>query len=130
MRDRTGFFGKNPHLAKMTENCQKWSKNMVFGLFRKITLLVLSKISVKWSCYGSSTFCKNPMLGKNLVLNLQPKMSLGQWDFSILYPQYFTNRWISDFDFWHVNRHEWKKQGSLADFLKKIIIWGNGPFWA
>ena len=47
MCDRAGFFGKNPHRAKMTENCQKWTKNMVFGLFRKITSLVLSGICVK-----------------------------------------------------------------------------------
>ena len=32
----------------MTENGQKWPKNMVFGLFRKITSLVLSGICVKW----------------------------------------------------------------------------------
>ena len=42
--------------------------------------------------------------------------------------QYFTNRLISDFDFWHVDRHERKKQGSLTGFLKKILIWGNGSF--
>ena len=38
-----GFFGKNPHRAKMT----KIPKNMVFGLFKKITSLVLSGICVK-----------------------------------------------------------------------------------
>ena len=31
----------------MTKNGQKWPKNMVFGLFRKITSLVLSGIYVK-----------------------------------------------------------------------------------
>ena len=41
-----------------------------------------------------------------------------------------ANRLISDFDFWHVDRHEWKKQGSLTGFLKKILIWGNGVFLA
>ena len=45
--DRAGFFGKNPHRAKTTENGQKWPKNMGFGLFRKITSLVLSGICVK-----------------------------------------------------------------------------------
>ena len=34
--------------------------------------------------------------------------------------QYFTNRLISDFDFWHVDRHEWKKQGLLTGFVKKF----------
>ena len=47
MSDRAGFFGKNPHRAKMTKNGQKWPKNMVFGLFKKITSLVLSGICVK-----------------------------------------------------------------------------------
>ena len=58
-------------------------------------------------------------------------MALGQWDFSILC-QYFTNRLISDFDFGHVDRHEWKKQGSLTSFLKKkkyIYIYHLGK-WA
>ena len=32
----------------MTKNGQKWSKNMIFGLFKKITSLVLSRIYVKW----------------------------------------------------------------------------------
>ena len=32
--------------------------------------------------------------------------------------QYFTSRLISDFDFWHVDRHEWKKQGSLTGFTR------------
>ena len=44
--------------------------------------------------------------------------------------QYFTNRLISHFDFWHVDRHEWKEQGSLTYFMKKIIILANGPFYA
>ena len=47
MCDRANFFGKNTHLAKMTKNGQKWPKNRVFGLFKKITLLVLSEICVK-----------------------------------------------------------------------------------
>ena len=33
--------------------------------------------------------------------------------------QCFTNRLISDFDFWHVDRHERKKQGSLTGSVKK-----------
>ena len=53
-------------------------------------------------------------------------MALGQWDFSILSVffngQYFTNRLISDFDIWHVDKHEWKKQASLTGFLKKFLF--------
>ena len=45
--DRAGFFGKNSHRAKMTKNGQKWPKNMVFRLFKKITSLDLSGICVK-----------------------------------------------------------------------------------
>ena len=45
--------------------------------------------------------------------------------------QYFTNRLISDFDFWHVDKPEWKKQGSLTGFVKKKFFWGgNGQYWA
>ena len=47
MCDRAGFFGKNPHRAKMTKNGQEWPKNRVFGLFKKITSLVLSGIYIK-----------------------------------------------------------------------------------
>ena len=46
--DRARFFGKNPHRVKMTKIGQKWPKNSVFGLFKKIMSLVLSGISVKW----------------------------------------------------------------------------------
>ena len=74
MCDRAGFFGKNPHLAKMTKNGQKWPKNMVFGLFKKIMSLVLSGICVKrkflwfinilrklhaWEKSGSQVVAKN-----------------------------------------------------------------------
>ena len=47
MCDRARFFGKNPHRAKMTKNCRKWPKNMVFGLFKKMMSLVLFGICVK-----------------------------------------------------------------------------------
>ena len=33
--------------------------------------------------------------------------------------QYLVNRLISDFDFWHINTHEWKEQGLLTGLLKK-----------
>ena len=42
-----GLFGKNPQWAKMAKNGQKWPKNRVFGLFKKIMSLVLSGICVK-----------------------------------------------------------------------------------
>ena len=70
MYDRTRFLGKNRHWAKMTKNGKKFSKDMVFGLFKKIMSLVLSGICVKESSYVSLTLGENCMLGKNLVLKL------------------------------------------------------------
>ena len=37
-------------------------------------------------------------------------------------------RLISDFHFWHVDRHKWKKQGSLTGFLKIISFGEMGHF--
>ena len=66
--------GKYPHQAKMTKNGPKWSKNMVFGLFKKIMSLTLSGICVKrnflwfinilqklhaWEKSGSNVIAKN-----------------------------------------------------------------------
>ena len=45
--DRAGFFGKNPHLEKMAKNGQKCLPKQGFGLFKKISSLVLSGICVK-----------------------------------------------------------------------------------
>ena len=36
--------------------------------------------------------------------------------------QYFLNGLISEFDFWNVNKHEWKEQGLLTGFLKKFLF--------
>ena len=44
--------------------------------------------------------------------------------------QYFINGLTSDFDFRDVDRHEWKKQAVLTDFLEKIFLETNGPFLA
>ena len=35
--DRAEFFGKNPYWAKTTKTGQKWPKNVVSGIFKKIT---------------------------------------------------------------------------------------------
>ena len=46
------------------------------------------------------------MLGKNLVLKVNQKR-LSDNEISVFFNrQYFTNRLKSDFDFWHVDRHE------------------------
>ena len=74
--------------------------------------------SAKTACFGKIWFLSYSQ--KRLLAN----------EISVFFNhQYFTNRVISDFDFWHVDRHEWKKQGTLTDFLKKILNWENGPFW-
>ena len=112
----------------MTKNGQKWPKNMVFRLFKKITSLVLSRICVKWkfSWFIAKTAC----LGKIWFQSYSQKW-LSVNEISVFFNrQYFSNRLMSDFDFWHVDWHKWKKQGSLAGFLKEMLSWGNGPFWA
>ena len=114
MRDRTGFFGKSPNQAKMTKNGQKWPKNMVFGLFKKITSLVLSRICVKWK------FLWFINILQKIWFSSYSQKFFSANEISVFFNrQYFTNRLISNFDFWHVDRHEWKKQGSLTAFLKK-----------
>ena len=46
------------------------------------------------------------MLGKNLVLKSSEKWLLANEISLFFNRQYFTNRLIFDFDFWHVDRHE------------------------
>ena len=118
MWDRAGFFGNNSHRAKMTKNDQKWPKNRLFGLFKKITSLVLSGIYVKrkfiwfmnilWKLHalkksGSQVIAENRSRTMRVSFNRQ----------------YFINSLISDFDFWHIDKHEWKEQGFLTGFLQK-----------
>ena len=120
------IFWKNPHWAKTTKNGQKWPEKMVFVLYKKIAPLVLSGICVKWKVLWFIN-----ILQKLHAWEKPGQKCLSANEISVFFNcQYFTNRLISDFDFWYVDRHEWKKQGSLIGFLKKNIIWGNGPFWA
>ena len=73
---------------------------------------------------------KTECLGKFLFSSYSQKWFLAN-EISVFFNcQYFTNILISDFDFWHVDRHKSKKQDSLAGFLRKILVWGNGPVWA
>ena len=54
------------------------------------------------------------MLGKNLVNN-----------------QYFTNRLLSDFDFWLVDRNQSMKEARFNNrFSEKNLICRNGLIWA
>ena len=114
----------------MTKNGQKWPKSRVCGHFKKIMSLVFSGICVKQVLMVHKHFVKTACSRKIWFSSYSPKWLLAN-EISVFFNrQYFTNRLISDFDFWHVDWHEWKKQGSLTRFLKKILIWANGPFWA
>ena len=85
----------------MTKNGQKSPQNKVFGLFKKIMSLFLSGICVKRKFLWFIN-----ILQKLDALEKSDSQVIAQWDFSILYRPYFINRLISDFDFWHLERHE------------------------
>ena len=65
---------------------------------------------------------KTACLGKTWFSSYSIKQLLAN-DISVFFNcQCFTNRLISDFDFWHVDRYEWKEQDSLTGFLKKFSV--------
>ena len=103
------------------------TQKRVFGLFKKIMSLVLSEICVKRKfivVYSAKTAC----LGKIWFSSYSQKWLLAN-EISVFFNgQYFTNKLISHFDFWHVYRHEWKEQGSLTGFLKKFSFGKMGNF--
>ena len=116
------FLEKTPIRQKMTKNGQEWPENKFFKLFKKIMSLVLSRTVVKqkflqfiiilqklhtWEKYGSQVVAKN---GSQPFFN----------------HQYFISRLISDFDFWHVDKHEWKEQGLVTGFPKQFSFWQMG----
>ena len=78
--------------------------------------------------HPSLTFCQNHMFGKNLVLNLWPKMFSTSQISVFFNRQYLIIRLTSDSDFLHIDRHEWLQQALLMVFLKKSFK-RNGP-WA
>ena len=125
MCDRAGYYGKKSPSGK---NDQKWSK-MVFRFFKEITSLVLSGICVK----------RNFLWFINILWKLHSWEKSGsqiiakKWfstnEMSVFFNrQYFINRWIPDFDLWHVDRLEWKEQGLLTGFLKKFSFGQMGYF--
>ena len=113
----------------MTNISQKWPKNRVFGLLKKITSLVLSEICVKWKFlwfinifrklhawekWGKTACWFSSYSQKYLLAN----------NISVFFNcQYFTNSLTYEFDFWHVDT-------LINRFSEKILIWANGPFWA
>ena len=120
MCDKAGFLGKNPHQAKMTQNGQRWPKNTVFGLLKKIMSLVSSGICLKRKfLWFVDILQKLHAWKKSRFSSYSPKW-LSTNEISVFFNcQYFINRLISDFDFCHGDRHEWKEQCKLRDFLKK-----------
>ena len=82
---------------------------MVFGLFKKIMSLVLSRICVKWKFSWFINILRK--------LYAWEKMALGNEISVVFNCQYFIIRLISDFDFWHVDRSE---QGCL------FLVWMKG----
>ena len=114
----------------MTKNGQKWPKNNVFGLFKKIKSIVLPGIGIKWKFLWSLNILQRLHAWEKSGSQLMAKNA--SW---LMRFQYFLIVNISSvdwyvFDFWNVDRHEWKEQGLLTGFMKKFLFGANGPFWA
>ena len=79
---------------------------MVFGLFKKVMSLVLSGICVKRKfLWFINILRKLHAWEKSSSQVIQKWLSANE--ISVFFNrQYFTNRLIYDFDFWHVDRHE------------------------
>ena len=91
----------------MTKNGQKWPKNMVFGLFKKITSLVLSGICVKWKFVWFINILQKLYAWEKSSSQVIDKKWLSTNEISVFFNhQYFTNRLISEFNFRHADRHE------------------------
>ena len=85
--------------------------------------VVLSVICVKWKFLYHSAY-----LGKIWLSTYRQKLFSAN-EISIFFNcQFFINRWISDFDFWHVDKLEWKEQGLLTGFMKKFSFRQMGYF--
>ena len=87
---------------------------MVFGLFKKIMSLILSGIWVKWKLLW--------------FINILWKLHAWEKSGSQVIAYRLIIRLISDFNCWHVDRREWKKQGSLTGFLEKFSFGEMGHF--
>ena len=100
----------------MTQNGQKWPKNRVFGLFKKIKSLVFSGIFVKRKFLWLISILRKLHAWKKS--GFQVIAENFSWPMRFQY-YLIVNNSLIDFDSWHVDRHERKKQGSLTGFLKK-----------
>ena len=100
--NRGRVFKTNCGRAKMTKNGPKWPKNTVendvmsflWNCF-KMRVLMIHLHSVKIGCLAkilSSSYSQKCLLANEISLFFNH--------------QYFFNRSSSDFDIWHVDRHE------------------------
>ena len=106
---------------------QKWPKMFkngpktgFFFLFKKLMSLVLSGICVKWKFLWFINILEKLLAWEKPGSLVIAKNGLAN-EISVFFNcQYFTNRLISHFDFWNIDRHEWKEQDSLRGILKKF----------
>ena len=91
----------------MTKNFQKWPKNRVFGLFKKIMSLVLSGTCVRWKFLWFINILQKLHVLKKTWFSSYSQKCLSANEIAIFFNrQYFTNGLISHFDFWHAVRYE------------------------
>ena len=83
------------------------AQNMVFGLFKKITSSVLSGICVKSKFLWFINILQKLYAWEKSSSQVIDKKWLSTNEISVFFNhQYFTNRLISDCNFWHVDGHE------------------------
>ena len=99
MCDTAGFFGKIPHRIKSDE---KWPKSMVFELCKKIMSLVLSGMCVKSKFIWFIKILQKLHAWEKSSSRVNDKNDSANEISVFFHHQYFTNRLISDFDFWRV----------------------------
>ena len=116
----------------MTTNGPKWPQNTVFGRVKKLVSWVLSRIAVKrqflWFVnilWRLETEC----LEKFLSSSYNRRFLLASETSVFFKYQSLYNRSSSDFEIWHVDRHEWKEQVLLTGFLKKIMLLQIHHLW-
>ena len=117
----------------MTTNGPKWPQNTVFGRVKKLVSWVLSRIAVKrqfWWFINILWRLETECLEKFLSSSYNRRFLLASETSVFFKYQYLYNRSSSDFEIWHVDRHEWKEQGLLTGFLKKNYVVANTPFSA
>ena len=117
----------------MTTNGPKWPQNTVFGRVKKLVSWVLSRIAVKrqfWWFINILWRLETECLEKFLSSSYNRRFLLASETSVFFKYQYLYNRSSSDFEIWHVDRHEWKEQGLLTGFLKKNYVVANTPFMA